>query len=80
MSKDSSTTSKPTVTVLMTMTSRAVSLMSVLSSKTRLEAANNFNLSFKVSLILAERSFVLRETVKCRRLVYSMKCFFSGHA
>ena len=44
MSKDSSTTSKPTVTVLMTMTSRAVSLMSVLSSKARLKAVHDLNI------------------------------------
>ena len=55
MSINSSTTSKPTVTALMNMTSRAVSLMSVLSSKARLKAAHDFNPSFKVSLILSER-------------------------
>ena len=80
MSKNSSTASKPTVTALMNKTSRAVSLMSVLPSKTRLKAAHDFNLSFKVSLILSERSFVLRETVKRQRLVCPNKCFFSGRA
>ena len=64
---------------LMSVTSRAVSLMSVLSSKARLEAAHDFILSFIVFLISSERSFVLRETVKRKRLG-STKCFFSGHA
>ena len=65
---------------LMSVTSRAVSLMSVLSSKAILKAAHDFNLSIKVSFILSERSFVLRETVKRDRLVCSTICFFSGHA
>ena len=55
----------PTVTALMnktsravsrvSVTSRAVSLMSVLSSNTRLRAARDANISFKISLILSER-------------------------
>ena len=43
-------------------------------------AAHDFNLSFEVSLILCERSFVLCVTVKLKRLVCSTKCFISGHA
>ena len=58
MSKYSSTTSKPTATDLMYMTSRAVPLMSVLSSKARLKAAHDFNISLKVSLILYLQSSV----------------------
>jgi len=54
--------------------------MSVLSSKARLKASHDFNLSFKVSVILSERSFVLCETVMRERLVCSTKYFFSGHA
>ena len=50
MSKKSSTTSWTTVTALINMTSRAVSLMSVLSSKARLKAAHDFNRSFKYYL------------------------------
>ena len=80
MSKNSSITSKPTVTALTNMTSRAVSFMSVLSSKGRLKAARDLSLSFKVSLILSERSFALRETAKRERLVFSTKCFLSGYA
>ena len=80
MSKNSPMTSKQTVASLMNMTSWAVSLMSVLSSKGRLKAAHDFNLSCKVSLILFEISFVLRETVKRERLVCANRCFFSGHA
>ena len=72
--------SKPTVTALMNMTSRAASLMSVLSSKVRLKAAHNFSLSLKVYSVLSERSFVLREAAKRERLARSTKCFFSGHA
>ena len=73
MSKSSSTTSKPTVTSLMNMTSLAVSDMSVLSSKARLKAENHFNLFFKGSLISSKdhlfymrqkRPFVLHETEK----------------
>ena len=71
MSKNSSTTSKPTVTALMNKTSRAVSLMSLLSYKARLKAAHNFNLSFEVLLILFERSFALHETEKREKLVCS---------
>ena len=65
---------------MMNMTSRAVSLMSVLSSKARLKAAHDFNLCFEVSLILSERSFVMYETVIREILVCSTKSFFSGHA
>ena len=54
--------------------------MSVHSSKARLKAAYDFDLSFKVSSILLERLFGLRETVRRKRLVCSTKCFFSGHA
>ena len=64
ISKISSTISKSAVTALMKMTSWAVSLMLVLSSKARLKASHNFNVSFKISLILSERSFVLHKTVK----------------
>ena len=64
----------------MKMTSWAVLLMSVLSSKARLKASHDFNLSFKVSLTLSERSFVLCETEKRERLLCSTKCFFSEHA
>ena len=73
-------TSKPTVTDLVNMTSWAVPLMSELSPKARLKATHDFNLSFKVSFMLSERSFVLSETVKRNRLVCSSKCFFSGRA
>ena len=75
-----STTSKTTVTALMNMTSWAVSFMSVLSSSARLKAAYDLCISFNVSLILSERSFVLRETVKRERPVYSTISFFSGHS
>ena len=78
MSWDSSTTPKPTVTDLMNATSRAVSLISVLTSKARLMAEHDSNLALKVSLVLAERSFVQREAVMCERLVCSTKYFFSG--
>ena len=71
---------EPTVTVLMNVTSKAVSLMSVLSSKAILKAAHDFNISFKVSFILSQRSVVLREIVKRNRLVISTKCFFYRHA
>ena len=78
--KNSSTILKSGVAALIKMTSSAVSQMSVLSSKTRLKASHNFNLSFKVSLMLYKRLFILNETVKRKRLVCSSKCFFSGHA
>ena len=69
ISKNSSTISKSEVTALMKMTSWAVSLMSVLSSKVRLKVSHNFNLSFNFSLILSESSFILRMIVKRERLV-----------
>ena len=55
-------------------------LMSVLSSKVKLKASLDFNLSFKISLILSERSFILHETVKQERVICSTKCLYSGHA
>ena len=41
---------------------------------------HDLDLSFKVSLILSERSFVLRENEKRNRLVCSTNCLFYGHA
>ena len=66
----------------MNTTSWAVSLISVLSTKAMLKAAHDFNLNLmlKVSLVLSEKSFVLRETVKREKLVCSTKYFFSGYA
>ena len=52
VSENSSIISKSAVTALIKMTSQAVSLMSVLSSKVKLKASHDINLSFKVSLIL----------------------------
>ena len=78
MSKNSSTTSKPTVNALMNMTSLAVTYVCAVI-KARLKAAHNFNLSLKATIILSERSFVQREIVERKKLVYFIKCFFSGH-
>ena len=79
-SKYSSTTSKPTVTAVMIITDWTVSHISVLSFKARQNAAHDFYLYFKISLLLIERSFLRRETVMRERLACSTKCFFFGHA
>ena len=80
LSIGSSTTSEPTIAALIYMARWVVSIMSVLSSKARLKAAHVINLSYKVSSLLSETSFVLRETVRHERLVCSTKYIFSGHA
>ena len=69
ISKNSSTISNWAVTTLMKMTSWAVSLTSDWKLHT-------ISITFKISLISSERSFVLRKTVKQERLVCSAKCFF----
>ena len=76
ISTNSSTISKSAVTALKKMTSWAVSLKSVVSSEARLKASDDFNLSFKISLILSERSFVLHKTVKREKVNLLSQMFF----